>query len=306
MAATTDPNSVLPPNPDAAKPYTPGTFSYILEADHDKIRACLGPLIASFKSLQTPKPTPATTIESQVLDLTWRLIRHDVCEELVMRPAYTQHLGPGGAEAAEYDRHDHADAKQTLLSILPLAPTNPEFISKITAMIQDLSGHMIRESGHEIPLLESTITATESKSLADAYTRSQLLTPELTWEQVHDSSSSTTSTSTAKETGKIWSSVLNYAKAPMPQFSQILSQISPQEQTTLGTQIVAENLAAVTPDAEAFTQNAMKAGAAMAVGQGKAHVAGLKPEALPQGAVSSGNVGGGGAGAAAGGVKAAM
>ena len=153
-----------------------------------------------------------------------------------MRPAYTAHLGPGGAEAAEYDRHDHAAAKETLLSILPLSPTSPEFIGKLSTMIQDLAGHMIRESGHEIPLLESAISAAESAQLAQAYTRSQLLTPSLTWEEVRAGSSAPKDTHIRLDhhhasfdlppsTGPIWADVLTYAKAPMGEFTHVLSLI---------------------------------------------------------------------------------
>lgn len=85
------------------------TFSAVIEADHDAINRCAGRL----KRAQTLNDRLRLLRE-----VTWRLVRHDVSEDLVMRPAFVLHLGAEGQRMAEHDRTDHERAKEELLALM--------------------------------------------------------------------------------------------------------------------------------------------------------------------------------------------
>lgn len=157
------------------------------------------------------------------------------------------------------------------------------------AMIKDLAGHMIRESGGEIPLLESQMSATDSAALAQSYIRSQLLTPSLTWEQVRGGAVSEpsyggygSSDTDTTETGKVWTSTLAFATTPMTRFAEVLGMINVAQQQVLGDQVVKENIAAVTPEAEAFTQQAVAQAKKLAEQQAQQPVAPAPTSAPPK------------------------
>ncbi|KAL2441083.1 hypothetical protein ABEF95_011769 [Exophiala dermatitidis] len=149
-------------------------------------------------------------------EVAWRLVRHDISEELVMRPAFIEHLGPHeGQSMAEHDRLDHERAKDKLLALFervrtascyPKESTSTadgtcastshnrgdgrqvegldfesefDFSTTINSLFVELLQHMKIESGEQIPMLERMLDPCETRRLGREYIRTQVLTPDL-------------------------------------------------------------------------------------------------------------------------------
>lgn len=189
-------------------PRPPLTFSTVIEDDHSRINAIainLGRQLS--RSLQqstlTQRPLHADvqhlrqTQLSLLRELTWRLIRHDISENLIMRPAFAQHLGREGADFGRHDREDHERARTELLSLydafekLPLSWSDTDqdvgttreafgaLAGRYKELMRELAAHMKVESGSQIPRLEGMLSRGESEGLARRYLRTYVLEPEL-------------------------------------------------------------------------------------------------------------------------------
>ena len=79
------------------------TFTSIIDADHDAINTAA---LRLSRLLRAPTAAAAQRRQQLALlhDVTWRLIRHDLSEELVLRPALIAHMGAAGLAAAAHDR----------------------------------------------------------------------------------------------------------------------------------------------------------------------------------------------------------
>ncbi|EHY58113.1 hypothetical protein HRR83_005027 [Exophiala dermatitidis] len=183
------------------------SFSTVIEHDHATINKYAVLL------------QKARTRDAQIRllgEVTWRLVRHDISEELVMRPAFIEHLGPHeGQSMAEHDRLDHERAKEKLLALFERVRVrtasassdkreetlssasrgdgreveglglktksdfNFNFSTTIDALFAELLQHMIIESGEQIPVLERMLDPCESQRLGREYMRTQVLTPDL-------------------------------------------------------------------------------------------------------------------------------
>lgn len=130
--------------------------------------------------------TPIQSLHPLLLEMTWRLIRHDLSEDLVMRPAFSTYLGHKGLEMATHDHSDHTHIRQVLLDLIA---TNPDFnnetdrvrtINALTTLFDDLSQHMAVESGQYIPTLAEAITPETSHRLAREYASTLFMTPFIT------------------------------------------------------------------------------------------------------------------------------
>lgn len=175
------------------------TFTSIIDADHDAINTAAQRLS---RLLRTPTPANATAAAAQrrhqlalLHDVTWRLIRHDLSEELVMRPAMIAHMGPAGLTAAQHDREDHDHARATLLelyagfasasnsSTASSAKDTSTAMANLTdrylALMRELAEHMRRESGEEMPALEAALGRRTSEELGVRYAATLVVTPEL-------------------------------------------------------------------------------------------------------------------------------
>lgn len=149
---------------------SPPTFSAIIEQDHNNINKYAGRL----KKARTPAERGRS-----LLEVTWRLVRHDVSEDIVMRPAFIQQLGEEGREMAEHDRTDHEHARLELLALFDLSLESDDFPNVIDKLFAELLEHMKVESGEQIPRLESMLDLFESQRLGREYIRTQILTPDL-------------------------------------------------------------------------------------------------------------------------------
>ena len=159
-------------------------FCTTIEADHSAIQALARRLRRAYQSLDSPTSTPESSLSAIKDEIIWRLIRHANSEHRVPRPAFVRYLGDHGRAYVDGDRQDHGDAKQQLIPLLPLSPTSDKFRSSMLDLLTELQGHMERETGWEIPLLESKLSSDLSQRLADLYDKTLILTPQLTWGQL--------------------------------------------------------------------------------------------------------------------------
>jgi len=172
---TSNPAPALPP---PITPSTPYTFPQIIEADHSTITTLA-------QRIRSPT-TPIQCLPTLLHEITWRLIRHDLSEDLVMRPTFSTYLGPQGTEMATHDHSDHTHARQVLLDLIA---TKPDFnneadkaraLNALTTLFDDLSQHMAVESGQYIPTLARAIDTETSQRLACEYASTLFMTPFIT------------------------------------------------------------------------------------------------------------------------------
>lgn len=109
----------MPSNSASSSQIQYATFSAILEADHATINRCAQRLknalrrVAQAQQFPTAAASPISEAEAAAeairYEVIWRLIRHDVSEEIVMRPAFEEFMGEEGKKVVENDRKDHGD-----------------------------------------------------------------------------------------------------------------------------------------------------------------------------------------------------
>ncbi|KEF60104.1 uncharacterized protein A1O9_04954 [Exophiala aquamarina CBS 119918] len=179
---------------------SPPTFSAIIEQDHNNINKYAGRL---------KKARTAADRGRLLLEVTWRLVRHDVSEDIVMRPAFIQQLGDEGREMAEHDRTDHDHARLELLALFDLSLESDGFPSVIDKLFAELLEHMKVESGEQIPRLEGMLDLFESQRLGREYLRTQILTPDLEYLD-------------SEGVGRrMWRDVEDYARTELARFREI-------------------------------------------------------------------------------------
>ena len=169
------------------------SFTTIIDQDHNAINAAALHLHRLLRTAPEPcAPQSAQQLRNAQLTalhtLTWRLIRHDLSEELIMRPAFIRHMGPvAGRKAAEHDRQDHEHARIVLLDLYrgflmcPLHDSKQAaaLTARFTALMRDLAEHMKRESGEEMPELERGLGREESLELGRRYKETLVVEPRL-------------------------------------------------------------------------------------------------------------------------------
>lgn len=191
------------------------TFATVIEADHDSISRLALRTIEANISLSTRL--------SHLTELLWRLIRHDISEELVMRPMFLVHMGSDGIKAATQDRHDHAELKRQLLGLYKeVVGANRErnrvdeegLVQSVKALSREMSMHMKDESRIWLPQFESMVSKEVSQRLGEQYARTLVLTPEVCLPTA------------AGEDGKAcFQSVMMYAEADVDVFRSILRRL---------------------------------------------------------------------------------
>lgn len=173
-----------------------GSFSYtfrqIIDADHSAINRIAG-RIRKILASATPASSLAE-LNSLLLEITWRLIRHDFSEDIVMRPAFASVLGQSGVAAVQRDRADHAGGRDMLLNIMKELERVGEdlkaeklvtVVRMVTETFDELGEHMRVESGEVLPHFESVISRDMSMKLAREYMDTLVITPSLT-RRAHD------------------------------------------------------------------------------------------------------------------------
>jgi hypothetical protein len=234
--SSSTPTSSQPP---LTSPTPPPSFTSIIDADHAAINTAAQRLAHALRDLTlTTPPTPTNhsrqTILTLLHDVTWRLIRHDLSEDIVMRPAFTQHMGAAGLLAAQHDRDDHDRARLTLLELYdgfstalsstststpsssssssshdtspPQTQTIQALTTRYLSLMRDLAEHMRRESGEELPDLERRLGREQSVELGQRYAETLVVTPDLV---LRDSAGG----GDGDERGCVWAGVGDYVRA---------------------------------------------------------------------------------------------
>ncbi|RVX72550.1 hypothetical protein B0A52_03740 [Exophiala mesophila] len=176
------------------------TFSTVIDADHSTINQ----FAALLKRARTPEERSRL-----ILEVAWRLVRHDFSEEMVMRPAFITHLGQEGQEMAEHDRKDHTAARKELLDLFDSGLDLNEFPTRIGDLFAELAEHMKVESGQYVPKLEQLLNGSESQRLGWEYLHTQILTPQIEYLD-----------SNGKRT-RLWKSAEDYVRSEPNRFLDI-------------------------------------------------------------------------------------
>lgn len=190
----------------------PITFSTVIEDDHSTINKYAARL------LKTKSPTDRLRLLEEV---TWRLVRHDVSEDLIMRPAFVAQMGEEGQHMADHDREDHDRAKGELLALFKLPLDTPEFPPAIYKLFVDLLEHMKVESGEQIPALERMLDPLESQRLGREYMKTQVLTPQL---EMVDKTTGVKS--------RVWRDVEDYARTDLARFRELWTELTEEDVLT--------------------------------------------------------------------------
>ncbi|RMZ81698.1 hypothetical protein DV737_g2435, partial [Chaetothyriales sp. CBS 132003] len=168
-------------------PPPPRSFSAVINQDHLQINS----LSVQFGKLLSPKLPQTPELRQQRLTqlhtLAWRLVRHDLSEDLIMRPAFEQYLGEEGKAMSDHDRQDHEQARNELLRLyaaferLPLSDLTRLAVlrKQYAALMADLAEHMKTESGEDIPRLEAVMGRAESEELGRRYLKTMVMEPGL-------------------------------------------------------------------------------------------------------------------------------
>lgn len=196
------------PSPSHEQPIT---FSTVIDTDHSNINRIAGRLRRSKTSSERAH---------LLREVTWRLVRHDVSEDLVMRPAFIAQLGEQGEHMAEHDRADHDRAKNELLALFEADPDAPQFIPVLDRLFAELLEHMRVESGDQIPALERMLDLHESQRLGKEYIRTQVLTPEL--ELIDERGVQV----------RVWKDVEDYARTDLSRFKDIYARVCEEQSRT--------------------------------------------------------------------------
>lgn len=107
---------------------------------------------------------------------TWELARHSVGEELILYPVIEKNI-PNGKEIAAKDREDHLAVKRDLNKFQNLNPESTDFLSTLNLLWKDLSAHIAEEEEHDLPLLESTLSADDSAAMVTDFKRTKMFIP---------------------------------------------------------------------------------------------------------------------------------
>ena len=88
--------------------------------------------------------------------LTIELVRHSVAEEMHLYPAVREHV-PGGAQLADREIAEHAQAEQLLKTLEGLGVEEPEFDNTLTELMQAIRNHVQEEENTLFPALSGAL-----------------------------------------------------------------------------------------------------------------------------------------------------
>ncbi|KXJ88753.1 HHE domain protein [Microdochium bolleyi] len=107
---------------------------------------------------------------------TWELARHSIAEELVVYPAFEQHLS-NGKTMADHDRSEHLTVKQELVKFQDLDPKDPTFSTTLESLWANLDKHMAEEEKDDMPALEKALEEADSDKLVRSFNRTKKFVP---------------------------------------------------------------------------------------------------------------------------------
>lgn len=130
----------------------------------------------------------------------WELARHSIGEELVVYPAFEKHLSDG-KKLADRDRQEHqvvstspsllqearsiddayclarVQVKEMLKKFQGMKPSDPQFLTTIKNLMDNLSQHFKEEESEDLVKLENALNAEDSEGLAKSFHRTKAFVP---------------------------------------------------------------------------------------------------------------------------------
>ncbi|KAI0396290.1 hypothetical protein F5Y17DRAFT_420300 [Xylariaceae sp. FL0594] len=107
----------------------------------------------------------------------WELARHSIAEEIVVYPAMERDVPGEGTSIADKDRAQHQEIKEQLYEFQKLKPKDAAYIPTLQALFENLEQHIKEEEESDLPKLESNLSLTESKELAQHFEQTKMFTP---------------------------------------------------------------------------------------------------------------------------------
>jgi hemerythrin superfamily protein len=95
------------------------------------------------------------------------LTAHSRAEEAEVYPAVADASDP---EEVKHAREEHAEADDLLASLKGMDPESPEFMEKLSKLIEGVSHHIEEEESTALPALRSGVDAARLAQLAEAFT----------------------------------------------------------------------------------------------------------------------------------------
>lgn len=130
----------------------------LLERDHKKVEALFGRLDA----------TPAEQLGDYFCQLREELVRHEVAEELVLYPAFREHV-EGGDAIADACIAEQSEAEETLASLEKQDTDTSAFRAQLVELRSAVIAHARHEETEIFPALAHHTDATKLGALGDRY-----------------------------------------------------------------------------------------------------------------------------------------
>lgn len=132
----------------------------LLLADHQKAESLLSRIEA----------TPLDGLEGYFCELREELVRHEVAEEMVVYPAFREHV-PGGDAIAESCIREQSEAEATLAGLEKQDAATESFRTQLKELRQAVLAHAKHEEADVFPALLSNVDDNELANLGSRYER---------------------------------------------------------------------------------------------------------------------------------------
>lgn len=127
-----------------------------LRHDHDEVRE-------TFRQLDTARGERRKELFQQLLS---ELVRHEVAEEVILRPVSRQDAGQAIADARV---KEESHAEELLKEMEKLDTSSAEFDSKLTKLRHEVERHAEAEETKEFPRIEKKETDERLRQMGEAY-----------------------------------------------------------------------------------------------------------------------------------------
>jgi hemerythrin-like domain-containing protein len=148
---------------------TTPTVITVLTHDHGEVEQ----MFAEIESLPTTEHERLGALAERVVT---ELVQHSVAEEQYLYPAVREHL-PRGDEMADHEIAEHAEAEQTMKRLEKLEPSDPEFVTTLSALIGQIRHHVQDEEGRLFPALAVACDRSYLEKLGEQVQRAKTVAP---------------------------------------------------------------------------------------------------------------------------------
>lgn len=104
------------------------------------------------------------------------LVRHSVAEEEYLYPAVKESVA-GGAQLAEREIGEHAEAERTMNTLDKLRAGDPSFGDHVAALMGQVRAHIAEEEGDLFPKLQQAVGRPEMVKLGELVEHAKTLAP---------------------------------------------------------------------------------------------------------------------------------